>query len=302
MKRRKFIEAMSLTGAALGMAGRAEGVEQQPNAVGTEIVSKPTFRDIGWVWEGQGIDPKVPPSIYGLGQGARYFGLSRTNYLFHPNDVHALQLLQDYDEVACDISKWGWEWNEEGRPACKAKSDPVTVLTEGENVARLSKQFKNITGVYCDDLLGLMKRSKYGPREFGGIRSAIRDLNPHLNLWTVVYTHEFKEADFWTAMAPHIDVVTLWIWRSEDIVHMPRYVDQCRKLFPDKPIVMGVYLRDYTQVAPVPVALVKRQMEGIADLVEKGSLSGYSILAAVLIDGHRPQADAVRDFITAQSG
>src|SRR4030065_280954 len=49
---------------------------------------KPSFRDLGWVWEGQGIDPKVPPSIYGLGQGARYFGLSRVNYLFHPNDEH----------------------------------------------------------------------------------------------------------------------------------------------------------------------------------------------------------------------
>ena len=64
---------------------------------------------------------------------------------------------------------------------------------------------------------------------------------------------------------------------------------------------MGVYLRDYTKVAPIPVDLIKSQMEGIADLVEKGKLSGYSILAAVLIDGHRPQADAVRDFITAQS-
>jgi hypothetical protein len=82
---------------------------------------------------------------------------------------------------------------------------------------------------------------------------------------------------------------------------MPQYVDECRALFPDKPIVMGVYLRDYTQVAPIPVDWVKSQMEGIAELVETGKLSGYSILAAVLIDGHRPQADAVRDFIAAQS-
>jgi hypothetical protein len=222
--------------------------------------------------------------------------------LFHPNDVYALRLLRDYDEVTCDISKWGWEWNEDGRPACKPKSDPVTVRTEGENVARLAKQFQNITGVYCDDLLGLMKSSKYGPREFGDIRSAIRNLNPNLNLWTVVYTHEFEEVEFWTEMRPHIDVVTLWIWKSENIVHMPQYVDQCQELFPDKPIVMGVYLRDYTPMVPVPVDRVKSQMEGIADLVEKGRLSGYSILAAVLIDGHRPQADAVRDFINAQSG
>jgi hypothetical protein len=158
-----------------------------------------------------------------------------------------------------------------------------------------------VTGVYCDDLLGLMKQFKYGPKEFGHARSAIRDANPKLKLWSVVYTHELAQADFWTAMRPHIDVVTLWIWNSDDIGRMPEYVDQCRKLFPNKPIVMGVYLRDYPKVAPVPVDRVRSQMERIADLFGKGKLAGYSILAAVLIDGHRLQADAVRDFIAAQS-
>lgn len=301
MKRREFVKTLSLAGTVLGLTDPAEGSEQESNPAASGGPGKPAFRDIGWVWEGQGIDPGVPPSIYGLGQGARYFGLSRVNFLFHPNDVHALRLLANYDEVTCDISKWGWEWNADGRPACKPKSDPVTVRTEGENVARLARQFEKVTGVYCDDLLGLMKSSEYGPAEFGDIRTAIRNLNPKLKLWTVVYTHELEELDFWTGMRPHIDVVTLWIWMSENIAHMPQYVDQCQALFPGKPIVMGVYLRDYTKAAPIPVDQVTRQMESIAGLVEKGRLSGYSILAAVLIDGHRPQADAVRDFITAQS-
>lgn len=300
MNRREFIKSMSLAGATLSLTAGAEGAEHTPNAAPANA-GKPTFRDIGWVWEGQGIDPGVPPSIYGLGQGARYFGLSRANFLFHPNDVHALRLFEGYDEVTCDISKWGWEWDENGRPVCRPKSDPATVRAEGENVARLARQFRNVTGVYCDDLLGLMKNAKYGPAEFCDIRAAIRELNADLKLWTVVYTHEFEEKDFWTGMRPHMDVVTLWIWKSEDIVNMPEYVDLCRSLFPDKPIIMGVYLRDYTKVAPVPVDLVKRQMNGIAELVEQGKLSGYSILGAVLIDGHRPQADAIRDFIADQS-
>ena len=65
---------------------------------------------------------------------------------------------------------------------------------------------------------------------------------------------------------------------------------------------MGVYLRDYAKVAPIPVDRVKGQMEDIARLVGNGKLAGYSILAAVLIDGHRSQADVVRDFIAAESG
>jgi hypothetical protein len=165
----------------------------------------------------------------------------------------------------------------------------------------MAREFQNITGVYCDDLYGLMRRSKYGPREFGKIRSAIRNLNPSLNLWTVVYTHELEKVDFWTGIRPHIDIVTLWIWNFENIPHLYKYVDQCRALFPDKPIIMGVYLRDYSKRMPVPLEHVQKQMNGIADLIAHGKLMGYSILAAVLIDGHRPQADAVRDFIDSQS-
>jgi len=299
MNRRSFVRMLAQAGAAVGLAASAKdaarGDTAEPRKAG-----RPSFRDVGWVWEGQGIDPKVPPSIYGLGQGARYFGLSRANFLFHPNDAPALRLLADYDEVTCDITKWGWEWNADGRPACKATSGPAVLQAEGENVARLAKQFRNVTGVYCDDLMGLMKAFKFGPKEFGRARSAIRNANSALKLWSVVYTHELAELDFWTAMRPHLDVVTLWIWNSDDIPRMPQHVEHCRKVFPDKPIVMGVYLRDYPKVAPVPVDRVRSQMEGIADLFGKGKLAGYSILAAVLIDGHRPQADAVRDFIAAQ--
>ena len=301
MNRRGFVRVLAQAGMAAGLAKLANGAESGEDTQARKSPVKSSFRDVGWVWEGQGIDPQVPPSIYGLGQGARYFGLSRANFLFHPNDAHALRLLADYDEVTCDISKWGWEWNADGRPVCKATSSPAILQQEGEIVARLAQQFRNVTGVYCDDLLGLMRQFKFGPHEFSRARSAIRDANSKLKLWSVVYTHELAERDFWTEMQPHMDVITLWIWNSDDIAQMPEYVEQCRRLFPDKPIMMGVYLRDYTKAAPVPVDTVRRQMEGIADLVGKDRLAGYSILAAVLIDGHRPQADAVRDFIAAQS-
>ncbi|MCU0962522.1 MAG: hypothetical protein MUF48_20700 [Pirellulaceae bacterium] len=301
MRRRRFIRLLTQAAAAVTVTNAAENVAARRQDESPQDAGKLTFRDRGWVWEGQGIDPHVPPSIYGLGQGARYFGLSRANFLFHPNDVHALRLLQDYDEVTCDISKWGWEWNADGRPACQPQGDPETVQSEGERVARLAKQFPNVTGVYCDDLAGLMTRFGYGPERFASIRAAIRQANPSIKLWTVVYAHELGQADFWKEMRPHIDVVSFWIWDSNDISQMPAYIDQCRELFHAKAIVMGVYLRDYGKAAPIPVERVVQQMEAIARLIDEGQLTGYAILGAVLIDGHRPQADAVRDFISAQS-
>jgi len=259
------------------------------------------LKDVGWVWEGQGIYRDVPPSIYGLGQGAAYFGLSRVNYMFHPNDEHALNMLAHLDEVTCEITKWQFETNEDRWVRVQPNASLDVVRCEAQNGAELSRRFANLTGLYHDDLHGLMKRENLTPKDYGKVRNVMREINPALKLWTVVYTHEFGDADFWRSMAEHIDVVALWVWESKDLVNLKAYVDQCRALLPDKPIVMGVYLRDYTPVAPVPVERVVRQMRDVADLIDEGKLAGFAVLASVLIDGHRAQAEAVRDFIAEHS-
>lgn len=256
-----------------------------------------SLRESGWVWEGQGLDPGVPPSIYGLGQGTKYLGLSRANFLFHPNDEYALTLLEDLDEVTCSILKDGFQWTPDGGVKFKREGDAATVRAEAENVARLSTRFKNITGAFFDDALGRIKKGDYGPEEFGQIRELIREINPDLKMWTVVYTHEFGDADLWRAISPHVDVVSLWVWNSTDLVNLREYVKGYREIFPGKPVIMGVYLRDYAIPAPVPVERVTGQMEVIADLMGRNELAGYSVLASILFDGHRRQAEAIRDFI-----
>ena len=70
MDRRGFVRTITQAGIGLGLTPLAEATDQQTDTARPERGGKPTFRDVGWVWEGQGIDPKVPPSIYGLGQAA----------------------------------------------------------------------------------------------------------------------------------------------------------------------------------------------------------------------------------------
>ena len=260
-----------------------------------------SLRDVGWIWEGQGLDPGVRPSIYGLGQGAAYMGLSRVNFMFHPNDEHALRLLGDMDEVTCDISKWDFEWGEHNTVRAETDGRPETVRREAIHAAELSTRFANVTGLFDDDVMGLMKRHGMTIEQFGDMRRAVADINGNLKLWTVVYTHELGEVEFWQSMSPYLDVVNLWIWESKNIPTMPQELERCREVFPDKPIVMGVYLRNYSTAAPVPVESVMMQMKMIAEAVERGDLAGYSILGSVLIEGQRAQADAIRDFIASQT-
>ena len=53
------------------------------------------MRTAGWVWEGLAFDPGVDPSVMGLGEGMKYLGLSRANFIFHPNNRYNLEKLAD---------------------------------------------------------------------------------------------------------------------------------------------------------------------------------------------------------------
>ena len=260
------------------------------------------LRECGWVWEGQGLDPDVHPSIFGVGEGARYFGLDKVHFLFHPNTTLAMAKLTDMGirEIVCDISKWCYVNSESGGTRHQVDATPARVRAEAELVSTLSLQFPRVTGAIHDDMKGLVNREKYTPADYAPIYVALKSRNPKLKLWTVVYSHELvggANLEFWRAFAPYVDVVEYWIWEAKNIPPMDDAVARCREVFPDKPIVMGCYLRDYPTRAPVPMPLLKQQWERVVHHVHAGNLAGYAILATVLIDEQQEQANWVRDVI-----
>ena len=256
------------------------------------------LRDVGWVWEGQGIDPGVYPSMYGLGEGCKYFGLARANFLFHPNDRYALEKLAHLDEITCDISQSYPGYDREGVDRSRLGS-PEGTRGEAERVSRLSLEFPNVSGGFFDDLKGIMKKHGYSVEQLAATRAALASHNSALRMWGVVYGHELDDADFWGSVAPHIDIINLWVWQSSDLDKLDGYVERSRELFPGKPVIIGCYLRDYGIPAPVPVERLAFQFGRIVDHLNRGRIAGYSILGAVLIDGQREQAQWVRDFIAA---
>ena len=256
--------------------------------------------DVGWVWEGQGLDPGVNPSVLGIGDGCEFFGLTRANYLFHPNDDFALSRLAWLDEVTCDISKWKWKDSPSGGADHWIDAAPESVRAEAELVSRLSLRHPNITGAFHDDVLGLVRREETTPEQYGEIYAAVKSHNPKLKQWVVVYTHELA-AEEWARFGEFVDVVNLWVWNAENLVHLDDYIPQCREVFPGKPLILGCYLRDYPTVAPVPLELVRVQFQCLLRHLDAGRLDGFSILSANLIDGHLDQAMWIREFIAGNS-
>jgi hypothetical protein len=256
------------------------------------------LRDVGWIWEGQGLDPGVFPSIFGVGEGAEYFGLSRVCFMFHPNNELAMRKLSGLKEVVCDISKWKYVNSPKGGSDHWVDSAPESVLNEARTVSELAAQFPNITGAIHDDMKGLVERSGIRIDQYAKIYDALKSKSQNLKMWSVVYTHELNP-EAWAGFEPFMDVVNLWVWKATDLPPLDESLERCRNLFPRKPIIMGCYLRDYTTRAPVPMDLLRFQWERVAKYISEGKIQGYSILAAVLIDGHQEQANWVRDFIAA---
>ena len=259
--------------------------------------------DYGWCWEGQGLDPGVYPSIFGVGEGADFFGLRKVHLMFHPTTDLVLQKLSRFDEVVCDISKWKFRNCGEGDRGSESYADSSfeTICSEAEKVSRFSLTYKSVTGGYFDDMKGLMQGRGHGLKECAAVKSALRKHNPALKLESVVYAHELDDQSFWKPVAEFIDVVSFWVWGCQNLEHLEDSLSQCRSMFPDKPITMGCYLRDYPTRAPVPMDAVRRQWDVVARALEDKRINGYDILGAVTIDGQLEQAQWIRDFIRAHS-
>ncbi|NUQ66313.1 MAG: hypothetical protein HUU20_27950 [Pirellulales bacterium] len=270
------------------------------------VASPPPPRKLanaGWCWDGQ--STYVPSlSIFGAGEGTKWFGLRRCSFMYHPNTALAMDKLRDLEEVVCEISKWESVHVEapglKGAPAVQHRHDGriERKCREAETVGRLSLEYPNVTGAIDDDLYGKIKTEHITPDQYSTVRRSLQLANPKLKLWGVVYSHELKQ-EHWAGFTELLDVITLWVWASKDLVNLQQYVEQCREIFPGKPINVGCYLRDYTLRAGVPMDLLKLQWEFVRKAVADGAIQGYSILAGCLIEMHPEQATWVRDFIRA---
>ncbi len=255
----------------------------------------------GWVWEGQGLDPGVYPSIFGVGEGADFFGLKKVHFLFHETTELALDKLKRFEKVVCDISKWKFKnCGERGYGSeCYADSRMETILSEAEKVSRFSLKYPNVAGGYFDDMKGLMERQNHDVKACMRIKEALTKHNPKMLLESVVYAHELDDTVFWNPLAPFIDVVSFWVWGWEKLGTLEEDLEKCRRLFVGKPINMGCYLRDYPTASPIPMEAIERQWRLVDRALNDGRIQGYDILGAVLIDGQLEQARWVRDFIAA---
>jgi hypothetical protein len=155
----------------------------------------------------------------------------------------------------------------------------------------------NLAGMIIDDFSSNI--SRYTPASLADAHRRLKARGAHLKLYTVIYTMHF-DLDF-KPYLPFMDVVSLWVWESKDLGDLDRHLERCRKIFPGKPIVLGLYLYEYPHDRFVPLDLVQWEFRKARDYARRGLIDGYQVLGSYLAkELQTPQGRWVRDFIGAR--
>lgn len=154
------------------------------------------------------------------------------------------------------------------------------------SVIALADRFPNIRGAMMDDFFhgkgGEGKIGTYTPAELGAVRRQLKAGGRNLDLWVVLYENQL---DFpVSAHLGNCDVLTYWTWLSDRLANLERDFERAERLAPTCRKVLGCYLWDYGNEAPMPVDRMERQCEIGRRWLLEGRIEGMAFVAGCICD------------------
>lgn len=168
---------------------------------------------------------------------------------------------------------------------------------EREEVLALASRMPNLTGVMMDDFF----RAPSGEAGVGVLSCEelrhLRSRLDRLDLWVVLYDYQLE-----LPVRDHLtlcDRVTLWTWESRNLVNLEANLERAEALVPPGSLVLGCYLWDYGQKAPMPLAQMERQCELGLRWLRQGRIQGMIFLASCIGDLELEAVEWTRQWIAA---
>lgn len=271
MKLRKVsINAVICVAVLAGLVAHAQKPDGSRRAV--ETVS-----DILWVWGNPEMGTPGPHTAFSFAEAApaeraRLLGVSNVIMAglgIPADDAEAARLT---DEVA-HAPRLVWEVAPDGQDGAAPFSYDQTI----DRVRTLAGSYPQIEGVLLDDMTSLGIDQGFEPGHIGRIRTLLGDTNDQVKVWGVVYTMNLGRENI-DAYLAELDVINLWTWHAKDIPQLRQHVTAIRERFPEKPIVLGLYLYDYGDGRAMPIDLLAEQCETALDLAQRGTVQGIAFL------------------------
>ncbi len=248
----------------------------QSNLRAMQRIKPEVVRDIMWVWGNPGMGK---PGKHTVASFAQAPSAKRAQLLGIPNLVMAGAGLPEDEKQADTWTKevshcpqLVWEINADG------KGGPPFVYEKKIAVLRkLIDKYPKIEAVLLDDMSTVMIRKGFKPEHIRQLRKQLSGKYASVDIWGVWYTMTFNQKGI-EEYIKELDVINMWTWHAKDLVDLEKNVAHCEKLFPEKPIVVGLYLYDYGPRRRMPMDILKQQCQTALKLAHAGRIEGIVFL------------------------
>ncbi|MBN2292884.1 MAG: hypothetical protein JXM70_10690 [Pirellulales bacterium] len=274
------------------------GVVKSP-AIAADTVAKPaTVRDMIWVW---GNPELAKPGPHTLATFASADPAQRAKLLGVSNIVMAGMGLPNDDAKADELTRQVaaatrlvWETTPDG----KGIGPPFVYKKRMAQIRRLAQKYPQLEGVLLDDMsTGKMDRG-FKPEHIRHMREELSDKYPAVKIWGVTYTMSLQRPHI-NEYLKEVDIINLWEWHSDRLGDFEKHVAHCEKLFPDKPIILGLYLYDYGGGKKISLERLEFQCELALKLAHAGRIEGIVFLT---INDDEKAVRWAADWITRVGG
>lgn len=239
-----------------------------------------TVRDILWIW-GNPEMAKGNDADHTLATFAQASPARRAELLRVPNIVMAgsgvpndQQLALKQTETIKHAPGIVWEILPDGDADYRDKFEYVR---RAEQVKELNAKYPQVEAVLLDDMTSVAISKGFKPEHIRGLRTQLAKDRKPIPIWGVVYTMNFgikNIADY----VNELNTINLWTWHAKDLVNLEENVAHCERTFPGKPIVLGLYLRDYGAASRMPRDLHEKQCATALKLAKAGRIAGIVFL------------------------
>ena len=149
-----------------------------------------------------------------------------------------------------------------------------------EQISKLKTDFRQIEAIALDDMTSVAIGKGFKPEHIRALKQQLADRHADIDIWGVVYTMNLGRASV-SEYINELDVINLWTWSTSDLVDLRKNVDHCKQHYPEKPVVLGLYLYDYGHSpgpSRMPLDLLKSQCETALKLAHEGRIAGIMFL------------------------
>ena len=202
-----------------------------------------------------------------------------------------------YNKSFSSLLEFGWECF----GAFDAPEKIDTVLAE-------AKEFPNLTTTVFDDFVQQSDmRVKAGkpavdPEDLLSIRRRLREEGERpLDMWMVLYTHEFglnpeEDAGFMRFTAP-FDGIIMWTWKESDVCLIPEKFEHFKKITPTCRRMFGCYLWNFGESKEATVSAVIEQLDFYREKILAGEAEGIVFHTNTMADADLPAYEAARAWL-----